>query len=255
MRVIFAVVVLGALGCSRGATTVGVNEAAIEPTSPVPREATQLVTVITEDWNAFRGTLRRYERVREDGWVEIGVPIAVVIGREGYGWGRGLHEGASEAERDGPTKHEGDGRSPAGVFRIGNAYGYASSIEGITLPYAPATPALRCVDDPRSSHYNEIVSIDETRSDWQSAEHMRRDDELYTITIVVEHNLDPPTPGAGSCIFLHVWIDGDTGMSGCTAMPLQSLETLAAWLRPNTATLVALPATQYKTHQTAWSLP
>ncbi|MEM7136407.1 MAG: hypothetical protein AAF500_07510 [Myxococcota bacterium] len=216
---------------------------------------TQLLTVVTDEWDAFRAEIRRYSRNPGEPWIEVGPPIAAVIGREGYGWGRGLHGIGRPKGQEGPSKREGDGRSPAGVFAIGEAYGYAPAIEGLSLPYTKATPALRCVDDPASQHYNRIVDERETDEDWKSAEHMRREDDLYAITIVVEHNTRQREPGEGSCIFIHSWIDENTGMSGCTAMAASSLEAVATWLEPDAAVLVALPRDQYQDLRTRWSLP
>lgn len=216
---------------------------------------TQLVTVVTDDWNRFRAKLQRYERSPGQSWMSLGPPIDVVLGREGYGWGRGLHGAEAPEGRPGPIKREGDGRSPAGVFAIGTAYGYEAARTDVSLPYVQATSELRCVDDPRSRHYNRIVSTANTAPDWQSAEHMRRQDELYAIAIVVEHNTQETEPGAGSCIFLHVWKGPDIGMSGCTAMPMETLEAFASWLQPNAAALVALPRSEYEALRGRWGLP
>jgi D-alanyl-D-alanine dipeptidase len=99
------------------------------------------------------------------------------------------------------------------------------------------------------------VSTADTAVDWQSAEYMRREDELYAIAIVVEHNTRETEPGAGSCIFIHVWRGPDSGMTGCTAMPLEMLEGFAGWLRPNAAVLVALPQGEYDALRGVWGLP
>ena len=141
------------------------------------------------------------------------------------------------------------------MFGIGAAYGYATNHEGLSLPYVHSTDELRCVDDPQSRHYNRIVSTADTEVDWESAEHMRRDDDLYVLAIVVEHNTAAPKPRAGSCIFLHLWEGPDKGMSGCTAMPLDALEELATWLQPDAATFVALPRSEYEALMRPWDLP
>ncbi len=226
-----------------------------KPHTPIHGSKTQLVTVVSEDWNAFEAEMRRYQRAPGKSWTQVGEPIAVVLGREGYGWGRGRHGEGRPRGRPGPLKREGDGRSPAGVFDVGTAYGYPASRDSISLPYLQATPSLRCVDDPASRHYNRIVSTDSTPVDWKSAEHMRRDDELYAIAIVVEHNTGSVQLGAGSCIFIHAWKGPGIGMSGCTAMPMEALESLADWLKPGASALVALPHQEYAALREAWALP
>ncbi|MEM8608100.1 MAG: L,D-transpeptidase family protein [Myxococcota bacterium] len=251
---LLAMAVLLSVGCHSSALTPKPDGAG-EVTSPIDDEITQLIAVTIDQWGDFQGTLRRYERAPEGAWFEVAEPIAVVIGREGYGWGRGLHGAGAPAGRPGPVKREGDGRSPAGAFSIGDAYGYEADADGVSLLYTRASAELRCVDDPRSRHYNQIVSTREVSPDWRSAEHMRREDDLYELTIVVGHNTNDRIAGDGSCIFLHAWIDGNTGMSGCTAMPREDVEALATWLEPDSAVLVALPEREYEALKGAWLLP
>ena len=244
------------MGCEKGGPPPEIAaKRAAEAAAPIAAEKTQLVTVVSNQWSDFRATMRRFEREPGLRWKPIGAPVEVVLGREGYGWGRGLHGPSAPEGRPGPIKREGDGRSPAGVFNIGDAYGYGPARDDLSLRYSQATDELRCVDDPRSSHYNRIVSIENTEQDWRSAERMRRDDDLYRLTIVVEHNTSRTKPGAGSCIFLHVWNGPDKGMSGCTAMPMDALEELAAWLDPEAAVLVALPRAEYEALKRPWNLP
>ena len=97
---------------------------------PIDSSKTQLITVVSNQWNEFRATLRRYERASEERWKPIGSPIDVVLGRDGYAWGRGLHGGSAPAGRPGPLKREGDGRSPAGVFGIARI----TATPGASLP-------------------------------------------------------------------------------------------------------------------------
>ena len=169
--------------------------------TPVPKDSLQMVLSVSPDWNDTRADLRRYERDSAGApWRAVGRPFGGSLGESGMAWGVGLHTETVP----GPVKKEGDGRSPAGVYRLGEATGYASAAPpGTRLPYREATPTLRCVDDPRSAHYNRLVDEAQTRKDWTSAEDMRRKDDLYRLVIWVGHNDDPPKTGAGSCIFLH----------------------------------------------------
>lgn len=241
--------------CDKSPPPTIASKRAAAASAPIGAGKTQLVTVLSEQWNQFRAELRRYERVPGERWKPVGPPIDVVLGREGYAWGRGLHGSGAPKGRPGPIKREGDGRSPAGVFNVGPAYGYASAHEEISLPYRKATPDLRCVDDPQSTHYNQIVSTDDTEVDWRSAEHMHRDDDLYVLAIVIEHNTEATSVGAGSCIFIHLWQGPDKGMSGCTAMSMNALEELASWLQSGAAALVALPRSEYEALKRPWNLP
>ena len=105
---------------------------------------------------------------------------------------------------------------------------------------------LRCVDDSQSPLYNRVAVADR-------GERMRRDDELYRYTVFVRHN-DAHTPGRGSCIFLHVWKDAASPTVGCTAMALDDLRALIAWLDRDTL-LVQLPRAEYEARQRDWGLP
>ncbi len=231
---------------------------------PVPESARQMLLVTTAEWSATDGALQRYQREPGGDWRAVGEPVPVVVGRSGLGWGRGLHP----AEADGPTKREGDGRAPAGVFRLSAAFGYADSA-ATGLPYVP-TPGLHCVDDRRSASYNQVRGVPADR-DWDSHETMRRRDGLYRIGAIVAHNgpgVDPalvpqaaladdvPVAGDGSCIFLHVWRGPGTVTAGCTAMPDARLAEVLAWLDADAdPVLVQLPASEYRRLGDAWGVP
>jgi D-alanyl-D-alanine dipeptidase len=94
-------------------------------------------------------------------------------------------------------------------------------------------------------------------TDWNSWERMLRDDHLYSLGVVVDHNwADQTQPGKGSCIFLHVWRGPDQPTVGCTAMDERNLRTLLGWLDPRqTPTLVQLPEEAYRSLRRAWQLP
>jgi len=227
------------------------------PGSQAPwSNARQLIVVTTVDWNVDHGTLRRFER--GDGtWHAVGAPQPVLIGRSGSAWGIGLHPTPS----DGPMKHEGDGRSPAGVFAIGEAFGYAPTAR-TALPYAPMEASSYCVDVSGSPLYNRIV---DTRVVGDQAvagatEPMRRDlhengDQRYRLGFVIEHN-PQGVPMSGSCIFAHLWKSPVDATSGCTAMETATMDAVLAWLRPEAdPVFVLLPIAVYRQVFEGWGLP
>jgi D-alanyl-D-alanine dipeptidase len=215
----------------------------------------QLLTVVTSDWNAVAGTLQRFERETADGpWTAIGSRRTVVVGRSGLGWGRGV---ADAAVSGGPLKKEGDGKAPAGVFRLGTSFGQSRHpLPGVALPYRSLGGDVECVDDVRSEHYNRLVTRQEvSRVDWSSSERMWAE-PLYEWGIVVEHNAPGVTAGAGSCIFLHVWKNVRVGTAGCTAMDEHDLTEIMRWLQPSSRPLLAqLPQAEYERLKAAWDLP
>ena len=216
--------------------------------------STQLIVVTTSNWGAVEGRLQRFERITvHESWRPFGEPIPIVVGKNGMGWGIGLVAADDPNVRlaSDPVKKEGDGKSPAGIFDLGSAFGYsAQPLPRLKFPYLTLTESIECVDDVNSKHYNRIVDRSVVAPDWNSSEHMRDTGESYRWGIVVNHNRmnaesnqDPPQPGAGSCIFLHIWHDHYRGTAGCTAMPQTDLETLLLWLSPGRKPLlVQLPS-------------
>jgi L,D-peptidoglycan transpeptidase YkuD (ErfK/YbiS/YcfS/YnhG family) len=210
----------------------------------------QVVVVLTKDWTAPTGQLYRFEK-NKTAWQQVGTTVPVVVGKNGLGWGNGLLPAQA-----GPLKQEGDGRAPAGIFSLGDAYGYAPSPPpGTTFPYHQSTDQSRCVDDSSSSFYNQIVPLREPLP-WTSAEEMRRSDDLYRLLLVINHNTNPPRPQGGSCIFMHIWRAPDRPTVGCTAMAPDNLTNLVQWLKlSQQPVLVQLPQAVYQTVQGRLGLP
>jgi zinc D-Ala-D-Ala dipeptidase len=216
----------------------------------------QLILVTTNGWNAVDGEMKRYERHSiNDEWKMVGEKISIVVGRNGMAWGKGLH---GDAIGEGPVKKEGDGRSPAGIFNLSSAFGYASREQAreVKMTYVQAVATLECVDDPRSAHYNKVIDRAGVENpDWKSSERMRRDDDQYRWGVVVDHNAEGE-PGCGSCIFLHIWEAPGKGTAGCAAMEEGNMQDVLRWLdakkRP---ALVQLPQAEFERLRKAWKLP
>jgi D-alanyl-D-alanine dipeptidase len=238
---------------------LGLAACAGRPAPQVPAPGSrQLVVVTTKDWTGTTGWLRRYERVPDHpDWRPVGDSVPVVLGRAGLAWGRGIRAEARPGE---PVKREGDGKSPAGEFQLSHAFGYAppDSARWLRLGYVQAAPGLQCVDDPASVRYNELVYRPaEGPPPWRSGEEMRRPDEAYRWGVVVEHNSGwAREPGAGSCIFLHIWAGPDSPTVGCTALEPAHLVDVMRWLDPlRTPVLVQLPRPVYDRVRGDWQLP
>ncbi len=221
-----------------------------------PAQAQQLVLVTTADWDANQGRMQRFERAGGQ-WHAVGDAGAVTIGRAGSAWGLGLHA----PQTDGPSKREGDGRAPAGMFRIGTAFGYAEDV-ATALPYAAMSASDYCIDVSQSPLYNRIVDADQVGAAAieGSTEPMRRDlhangDQRYRQGFVIEHNASR-VPGAGSCIFAHLWKAPGETTAGCTAMDDARMSQLLAWLKPQAQPVfVLLPRAEYRKLWKSWGLP
>lgn len=227
------------------------------PADPPIADAHQLIVVTSADWDASAAQLRRFERGGDGAWHAVGAAVPVMLGRSGSAWGQGLHP----AQARGPQKREGDGRAPAGVFAIGEAFGYASTGIG-ALPYLPTQATHYCVDVADSPLYNRIVdAADVGQSAVAGAtEHMRLDlhndgDIRYRRGFVIAHNADG-IPGLGSCIFAHLLRRQGETTAGCTAMDEAALEEVLRWLDPaRTPRFVLLPIGEYTRLAQAWQLP
>lgn len=219
----------------------------------------QLLLVVAAAWDSHTAQLQRCARNTPGGaWRRVGLATPVSLGKSGLAWGRGLHSPDSVKGRD---KQEGDGCAPAGIFAItalfGNAAPDSPLARAAKLPYLPATPDLKAIDDPASAHYNRIVDQSSVaQPDWISCEDMLRNDSRYGVGAVVAHNSELPLPGAGSCIFLHVWAGEGMPTAGCTAMSLAAMSEIAGWLDGAALPLlVQLPQLEYARLRTPWGLP
>jgi D-alanyl-D-alanine dipeptidase len=214
------------------------------------RGASQAMLVTTPDWNSVDGWLQRYEK-RDGKWQPVGERVAVVVGEHGLGWDHNVQRAPDGA----PVKKEGDGRSPAGTFSIGKAFGFTSTEPDLKLDYLPLTDSIECVDDVSSRSYNRVVDRQQIQNpDWNSSEKMRSVD-VYKEGLIVNYN-PQHVGGAGSCIFMHIWRGAGRGTAGCTAMDESNLLEIRSWLDPaKKPVLVQFPSDLYRDVKVRWSLP
>jgi len=124
-------------------------------------------------------------------------------------------------------KREGDGASPEGVFPLRRVLYRADRLEAPKTGLAVARIGRDdgWCDDPADPMYNRPVRLPHAASH----ERMWREDGLYDVVVVLGHNDDPPVPGAGSAIFVHVARPDYGPTEGCVALALDDLlEVLAA---------------------------
>jgi L,D-peptidoglycan transpeptidase YkuD (ErfK/YbiS/YcfS/YnhG family) len=217
----------------------------------------QLIISIAADWDASRGKLQCFERdTAADGgaWRAVSKPIAVLYGKSGLAWGRGVL-GAVEAGR---KKIEGVGRAPAGVFALGTIYGYDEKLpDGADYPFHRVTSADAWVEDPTLPEYNRHVVVDlRDPPPWFEKQKMRLGDPAYRWLVEIRHNADPALAGAGSAIIFHIRRGENRTTAGCTTMAENDLVTMIRWLRVEKHPhYVLLPWTEYERVWRAWKLP
>jgi L,D-peptidoglycan transpeptidase YkuD (ErfK/YbiS/YcfS/YnhG family) len=131
-------------------------------------------------------------------------------------------------------KREGDNKSPLGTWLMREVW-YRPDVypNGPTtaLPLRATRPQDGWCDAPDDPNYNRPVTLPYAAS----AERMWRDDPVYDLVVILGHNDDPPIPGMGSAIFMHLAREGYPGTEGCVALARADLEALLAAAKPGDA--------------------
>jgi L,D-peptidoglycan transpeptidase YkuD (ErfK/YbiS/YcfS/YnhG family) len=121
-------------------------------------------------------------------------------------------------------KNEGDSATPAGCWAMRRLFyrpdrlSAPQSVFGATA----ITPADGWCDDPGAADYNRLVRLPCA----SSHERLWREDGLYDLMVTLGYNDDPPIPGLGSAIFLHLAREDYAPTEGCVALALPNLLTL-----------------------------
>lgn len=190
------------------------------------QKSEQVIIVVSKDWSAPVAEMSYYER-SEGKLKAVSEGVHVFLGKAGLGLGKGLID---FSKSNGPTKKEGDKRSPAGVFSLPYVFGLlpADSLKWLKFPYQQISNLNECVDDTSSEFYNKLVNTKEVNKTWKSSENM--DDPDYKYGIVISHNSSPVEKGCGSCIFFHLTGPKPKPTAGCTAMSEEFLLKFLQWL-------------------------
>ena len=123
------------------------------------------------------------------------------------------------------NKIEGDRKTPVGEFKFQKIY-YRKDKLGemfFKIPFSVIEKNDGWCDDPKSKLYNQHIQFPFDGS----AEKLFRDDDLYDLLCVINHNSDPIVPGKGSAIFLHISKPDFEGTEGCVAIKKENIIELA----------------------------
>jgi L,D-peptidoglycan transpeptidase YkuD (ErfK/YbiS/YcfS/YnhG family) len=221
----------------------------------LPPASTQCIVGNADGWNSSNVTLSLYEK-KGGKWNLSGHSWTGRLGKSGLSWGKGIHPVPAGV----PVKQEGDNRSPAGVFHIGGAWGYAPTIrKHPTLPYRKVTSRDLWVEDSTSPKYNCNVILDhEPNTAWEKKQQMQQTDPVHSIKLFIAHNAPPKAiPNAGSSIFFHIWRGGGSrATAGCTTMDQAKLQWLISQIDPTRRPLyILLPKADYQKYKPLWKLP
>jgi L,D-peptidoglycan transpeptidase YkuD (ErfK/YbiS/YcfS/YnhG family) len=157
-------------------------------------------------------------RVDASGRLELpdGRALACVLGKGGV--------------RPAAEKREGDGATPAGRWPLRRVF-YRPDRElppATALDRVPLKPRDGWCDDPAHPLYNRPVTLPFAASH----EVLWREDHIYDLIVELGHNDDPPVPGLGSAIFMHLTRPDRAPTEGCVALERDGLLTLLAHCRP-----------------------
>jgi L,D-peptidoglycan transpeptidase YkuD (ErfK/YbiS/YcfS/YnhG family) len=180
---------------------------------PAPQGSTQLV-IVQAPRGVTTAALSLWEK-HDTCWRRIAGPWTARLGRSGLS----------------SSKHEGDGATPTGTFRLGTTlYGIAPD-PGVRLRYHRLVCGDWWDEDARSATYNSFrhVACGARPAFGGDSEALWRITPQYRYFTVIEYNAHPVVPGRGSAIFLHVAV-GST--AGCVSLPEARLLRLLRWLRP-----------------------
>lgn len=132
------------------------------------------------------------------------------------------------------AKAEGDGATPAGLWRITGCL-YRPDRLRPPAPWArPILPGDLWCDDPAAAGYNHAARAPLAASH----EALRRADPLYDVVLTTDWNWPDAVPGRGSAIFLHQWRRPRFGTAGCIAFARRDLLWIAGRAAPGTRVVV-----------------
>lgn len=133
-------------------------------------------------------------------------------------------------------KREGDGATPAGLWRVTGMLYRPDRLQAKALPdwAEPILPRDLWCDDPAHPDYNHKVRAPLKASH----ETLRRADPLYDLVITTDWNWPEAVPGRGSAIFLHSWRRPGYPTAGCLAFARADLLWIARRLTPGAQILI-----------------
>ena len=119
-------------------------------------------------------------------------------------------------------KREGDNKTPIGVWKPLTLYYRADRVKRplTNLPIKTIKPNDGWCDEPFDPNYNRYVK----RPYKNSSETLWREDHIYDMLVVLNHNQNPRVHGLGSAIFMHLARPNYTPTEGCIAFSKQDFE-------------------------------
>ncbi|MFP4022749.1 MAG: L,D-transpeptidase [Candidatus Paceibacterota bacterium] len=137
--------------------------------------------------------------------------------------------GAAGIKKD---KIEGDLSTPIGTFQLRCLFYRPDRLERPNTGLKAIATEIddAWCDDPSDSAYNTHVKLPRKGS----YENLWIEDSIYDIIIPIGYNDDPPIPGKGSAIFIHIAHKEMTPTCGCVALEIKDLIEIIKDIDQNT---------------------
>src|SRR5579884_314295 len=134
------------------------------------------------------------------------------------------------------NKREGDGGTPAGLFRPLRLWWRADrrNRPRTALPARRIHVQDAWCEDPADRRYNRPFR----KSANEPGDRLARKDQLYDLIVEIDHNTRPRVAGRGSAVFIHLARPGFAPTAGCVALSRRDLVALVARLGPRTRIVI-----------------
>jgi L,D-peptidoglycan transpeptidase YkuD (ErfK/YbiS/YcfS/YnhG family) len=172
----------------------------------------QLLVVFNYKQENYSAVLIALEK-RENKWKVKYKPMLAGIGRNGFA--------------NFGNKFEGDGKSPTGLFSLGQLFCYEPGLK-TKLPFIQTTSEDKWIDDPESADYNKYIR---GTTNAKSYENLLLKSNAYKYCMVIEYNTQPVVKGKGSAIFFHLGDEKPCSTAGCVAINENNMRRILKWLK------------------------
>jgi len=209
--------------CGCGSKSVkSVSEPVASPdwVSGLPQAASANQLFVVAGVGKTTAYVSMHQKDEEGNWLQI-MSTPGYIGKKGLG----------------KTK-EGDGKTPAGVFKFNKAFGIEDD-PGCSIKYQKVTEDDYWSGDVREGYeYNKMVSIkDYADLDTENSEHIMDYNVHYRYVLNINYNEDG-VAGKGSAIFLHCLGPEKPYTGGCVAIPENQMITVMTNVDPECVVVI-----------------
>ena len=134
------------------------------------------------------------------------------------------------------NKHEGDLKTPGGIFKLKKVFFRKDRIKFINTPLKKKNIKrnMGWCDDPVSKYYNREIKFPFK----SSAEKLWRKDNIYDLIIILNYNLNPVIKNRGSAIFLHICNKNYSPTKGCVAINKKDMMNLISNIKYNSKIII-----------------